>query len=372
MGIAYDWIRQERVVATVVTVTRKQQQRKRAGGGELLDSTQNQSRDEKNSTAASAPPNTSSPRHLLLGPIGTNLRVWHFSVRGPTGTNSVYAKGIYHGRVVLPKDYPGSPPRVHIVTPSGRFVPGADICLSASSYHPESWTPQWTIQGLIQSLRLHFLTEANEIGGMHASHSKRRALAMTSRQWRWGIPSSMAKSKRPIIIDHPMMLSSGDFGHDVDDGRKLDSVLKNNENPTPAKQINATKNIPTVSNASDGKEQTTIEQGEQVVSSSVPQAADDCEETKEGIEDNTLKGANSQSKKESTRPNVKYEQLDLETLMEQQQHQFDVYNKKLRSYLMMQEVANMRRRQILVQKAIRLLRIVLLVALLKFLLSVRS
>ena len=55
---------------------------------------------------------TNQNNYVRLGPFGKNLLRWHFSVMGPA--NSVYQNGIYHGRVLLPKDYPGSPPRVQV------------------------------------------------------------------------------------------------------------------------------------------------------------------------------------------------------------------------------------------------------------------
>lgn len=54
----------------------------------------------------------SQNNYVRLGPFGKNLLRWHFSVLGPA--NSVYQNGVYHGRVLLPKDYPGSPPRVQV------------------------------------------------------------------------------------------------------------------------------------------------------------------------------------------------------------------------------------------------------------------
>lgn len=135
--------------------------------------------------------------YVRMGPMGRNLLHWHFSVQGTP--NSVYEKGVYHGRIVLPKDYPMSPPRVQILTPSGRFIPGHDICLSASSYHPESWTPRWTILSLIDALRLHMLTSANEIGGQNASNEQRRKRALESRTWGRG------------VVCHEKMLNDGIF-----------------------------------------------------------------------------------------------------------------------------------------------------------------
>ena len=72
-----------------------------------------------------------------------------------------------------------------MLTPSGRFVCGVDICLSASNYHPETWSPRWTVISLVNALRLHMLTTANEIGGVNASEERRREYAQESRSWRY-------------------------------------------------------------------------------------------------------------------------------------------------------------------------------------------
>ena len=155
----------------------------------------------KGRTVTSKKKNKSEPKaannYVRMGPMGRNLLHWHFSVQGTP--NSVYEKGVYHGRIVLPKDYPMSPPRVQMLTPSGRFIPGHDICLSASSYHPESWTPRWTILSLIDALRLHMLTSANEIGGQNASNEQRRKRALESRTWGRG------------VVCHEKMLNDGIF-----------------------------------------------------------------------------------------------------------------------------------------------------------------
>lgn len=136
--------------------------------------------------------------YVRLGPLGKNLLRWHFSCQGPA--NSVYSTGLYHGKVILPRDYPGSPPRVQMLTPSGRFLCGHDICLSASNYHPESWTPRWTVLSLVDALRLHMLTTANEIGGVSASDEKRRQYAESSQSW-----------NVPGVVDHGRMISEGIF-----------------------------------------------------------------------------------------------------------------------------------------------------------------
>lgn len=147
---------------------------------------------------------------IRLGPWGSNLLVWHFSMTGPT--NSAYERGIYHGRIMLPKDYPLSPPRIQVLTPSGRFIPGRDICTTASNYHPESWTPKWTLLGMVQTLQLHFLAHNIQIGGMSASYEDRTMYALKSRDWQW-------KS-----VNHTRMIEQGMFDKFDDD--KLNSTAR--------------------------------------------------------------------------------------------------------------------------------------------------
>lgn len=43
-----------------------------------------------------------------------NLYEWHFTVRGPP--DSEFAEGFYHGRIILPPEYPLKPPAILILT----------------------------------------------------------------------------------------------------------------------------------------------------------------------------------------------------------------------------------------------------------------
>ena len=51
--------------------------------------------------------------HIL---IQENLFEWHFTIRGPPGTD--YEGGRYHGRILLPPEYPMKPPSIVILTVS--------------------------------------------------------------------------------------------------------------------------------------------------------------------------------------------------------------------------------------------------------------
>lgn len=77
-------------------------------------------------------------------PEADDLHKWYFMLVGPEST--IYEGGKYIGIITLPKDYPFSPPSMQMLTPSGRFKIGQNICMSNLSYHPESHSAAWTIQ----------------------------------------------------------------------------------------------------------------------------------------------------------------------------------------------------------------------------------
>lgn len=47
-------------------------------------------------------------------PLDDNLFEWHFTIRGPEGTE--FEGGYYHGRVILPSEYPMKPPSIILMT----------------------------------------------------------------------------------------------------------------------------------------------------------------------------------------------------------------------------------------------------------------
>ena len=53
-----------------------------------------------------------------------NLFEWHFTILGPADTP--FEGGRYHGRVVLPSDYPMKPPSILMLTV--RAGPGECVC----------------------------------------------------------------------------------------------------------------------------------------------------------------------------------------------------------------------------------------------------
>lgn len=117
-------------------------------------------------------------------PLETDLFEWHFTIRGPPAP-SAYENGLYHGRIVLPPAYPLKPPSFRFLTPSGRFEPNREICLSISGHHEESWQPAWGIRTALVAIRSFMDTDARgQLGGMEVAEGVRRRLASESRAWK--------------------------------------------------------------------------------------------------------------------------------------------------------------------------------------------
>ncbi|CAH1105764.1 unnamed protein product [Psylliodes chrysocephalus] len=119
-------------------------------------------------------------------PLEDNLFEWHFTVRGPPGTD--FENGYYHGRILLPSQYPMQPPNIILLTPNGRFEVNKKICLSISGHHPESWQPSWSIRTALLAL-IAFMptTAAGTIGSLDYTPEERQLLARKSKNWECSI-----------------------------------------------------------------------------------------------------------------------------------------------------------------------------------------
>ncbi|XP_019352429.1 ubiquitin-conjugating enzyme E2 J1 isoform X2 [Alligator mississippiensis] len=106
------------------------------------------------------------------------LSLW----RGPP--DSDFDGGIYHGRIVLPPEYPMKPPSIILLTANGRFEVGKKICLSISGHHPETWQPSWSIRTALLAI-IGFMPTKGEgaIGSLDYTPEERRALAKKSQDF---------------------------------------------------------------------------------------------------------------------------------------------------------------------------------------------
>lgn len=113
-------------------------------------------------------------------PLEDNFFEWHFTIRGPSGSD--FEGGIYHGRILLPPEYPFKPPNIVFLTRNGRFEVGTKICLSISAHHEESWQPAWGVRTMLEAIISFLPSEgAGAIGALEWSKEERQKCANESR-----------------------------------------------------------------------------------------------------------------------------------------------------------------------------------------------
>uniref|UniRef100_A0A6B2LB88 UBC core domain-containing protein n=1 Tax=Arcella intermedia TaxID=1963864 RepID=A0A6B2LB88_9EUKA len=120
---------------------------------------------------------------FVAAPLEDNIFEWHFTMRGPR--NSEFENGIYHGKIILPSDYPLKPPDIIFLTPNGRFEVDKKICLTISSHHAETWRPSWGVRTAILAIIGFFPTRGDgAIASLDWPKTVRQKLARESMGWK--------------------------------------------------------------------------------------------------------------------------------------------------------------------------------------------
>eukprot|EP01133_Synstelium_polycarpum_P003794 gene3794-4375_t len=126
---------------------------------------------------------TDASPDYTAAPLEDNIFEWHFTIRGAADTE--FEGGIYHGRIILPPDYPFKPPNIVLLTPNGRFEVDVKICLSISAHHPETWQPSWSIRTVLVALIGFMPTEGKgAAGALDYPAAERKLLAKRSVDWK--------------------------------------------------------------------------------------------------------------------------------------------------------------------------------------------
>lgn len=115
---------------------------------------------------------------FVAAPLETDLFEWHFTVRGPPDT--AFAGGLYHGRILLPPEYPLKAPEIMLLTKNGRFELNVPICLSVTAHHQETWQPSWGIRTILTALVGFMPSAAEGLGALDFPDDERRRLAVRS------------------------------------------------------------------------------------------------------------------------------------------------------------------------------------------------
>ena len=96
------------------------------------------------------------------------------------GLEGLYSKGVYYGEIRFPINYPMGPPSIIMHTPSGRFSPGEKICVSMSSFHPETWTPSWNISSIVLAMISYMYDDDQGVGTVLSTPQEKIQLALMS------------------------------------------------------------------------------------------------------------------------------------------------------------------------------------------------
>ncbi|KAG2436670.1 hypothetical protein HXX76_006198 [Chlamydomonas incerta] len=141
---------------------------------------------------------------FLAEALESDIFEWHFVIRGPRETE--FEGGIYHGRILLPAEYPFKPPSFMMLTPNGRFETNMKICLSISSHHPEHWQPSWSVRTALMALIAFMPSPGNgALGAIDFTKDERRILAARSRT---ELPRFGSAERQRVIDDmHARMLA---------------------------------------------------------------------------------------------------------------------------------------------------------------------
>lgn len=115
--------------------------------------------------------------YITAKPLDSNLFEWHYLITPPSDP---YKGGVYHGKLVFPTTYPLHPPAIYMITPSGRFQVNTKLCLSISDYHPESWSPIWNVQTILQGILIFMVTDEATVGSIITSNKEKKIYASKS------------------------------------------------------------------------------------------------------------------------------------------------------------------------------------------------
>ncbi len=135
-------------------------------------------------------------------PLEDNIFEWHFTLRGPSNTE--FANGLYHGRILLPAEYPMRPPNLMLLTPNGRWELNKKICLTFTGFHEEMWQPAWGIRTALLGLQTFMTAKAEAavgIGALDYPVQAREKLAVESRKWKCDVCEKTTLEMLPDPID---------------------------------------------------------------------------------------------------------------------------------------------------------------------------
>ena len=128
-----------------------------------------------------------------------------------------------------------------LFTPNGRFHLNSKICLSNSSFHPESWSPMWYISTFLIGFLSFMLETQHTLGALNTTDQEKKKLAAESRAY--NRRNAKFRSVFPELLDHqkPKQVQKPKEVQKPKDVQKLPDNKKEIENKKPQK-VNAGNN----------------------------------------------------------------------------------------------------------------------------------
>lgn len=163
----------------------------------------------------------------------TNKFIFYFLLKGDDDPKSDYRGGYYIGKIMLPSTYPDKAGDFMMLTPNGRFTPDTKICLSNSGYHPESWTPTWTIRSMLIGFLSIFLSDQEQgIAHIKESSAKRKEYALHSVQFNLNKYNHIFKQFDQFVNDDGTLKSNDEIKQSVKNSEKVTKDIIKDANDT--------------------------------------------------------------------------------------------------------------------------------------------
>ena len=114
--------------------------------------------------------------NVKLIPDPDNMLEWYFLIHS---LDKPYT-GEYIGLISIPDRYPFQPPKIKMLTPSGRFNTDEDICTTFTNYHQETWSPSWNLRFIVMGFVSFMLDDDHGVGSILRTSKERQEIANQS------------------------------------------------------------------------------------------------------------------------------------------------------------------------------------------------
>ena len=235
-------------------------------------------------------------------PLENDMFEWHFTIRGAEGTD--FEGGIYHGRILLPPEYPYKPPHIIFLTPSGRFETNTKICLSFSAFHPELWQPAWGIRLILEAL-ISFLPTPGDgaIGALDYKPEDRRRLAKQSQSFCCPVCGPVETLLPKLDPEKKKSSRSGEsaFSKQIAELRRLQQQREGGKKRIPKAKRDKSEETTNVASKTPAETEPTTNVSTEGKLEEVPELSSDAEnDNKKKVDSSTIKSDDKADRNDAT------------------------------------------------------------------------